>query len=72
MERRGQARDRQGRVWTASVLEQGEAVAEDLRFWREEMTPDEPVSAVEACLANALTARGIDELPRTTKSFSRH
>jgi len=63
MERRGQARDRQGRVWTASVLEQGEAVAEDLRFWREEMTPDERVAAVEACLASALAASGVDEPP---------
>jgi hypothetical protein len=64
MERRGTATDRHGRVWAATVLDQSEAEAEDLRFWREELTPEQRVAAVEECLASALAARGIDELPR--------
>src|SRR5436305_1184366 len=49
MERRGQAKDRHGRIWTATVLSPDEAEEEDLRFWYEDLTPEERVAAVEDC-----------------------
>jgi hypothetical protein len=64
MERRGQARDRHGRVWTATVLTEAEAEDEDFRFWSEELTPVERVAAVEDCLLSALKAKGVGEIPR--------
>lgn len=64
MERQGQATDRHGRVWAARVLSEDEAEEEDFRFWYEEMTPEERVRAVEACLLSSLQAKGINEIPR--------
>jgi len=64
MEQRGRAVDRHGRVWTARVVDRTEAAAEDLRFWYENLTPEQRVEAVEECLLSALKAQGIDEIPR--------
>lgn len=67
MEKRGQATDRHGRVWTAQVVSQEEAEEEDFRFWYEELTPEERVRAVADCTLSALKARGINEIPRLRK-----
>lgn len=64
MEKRGQATDRHGRVWEARVLGEHEAEEEDFRFWYEEMTPEDRVRAVEACLLSSLKAKGVNEIPR--------
>jgi hypothetical protein len=64
VERRGQGRDRHGRVWTASVLAESEAEEADFHFWYDELTPEQRVRAVEDCLLSALKARGIGEIPR--------
>jgi hypothetical protein len=64
MERRGQATDRHGRIWTATVLSETEAEEEDFHFWYDELSPVERVNAVEDCLLSALKARGILEIPR--------
>jgi hypothetical protein len=67
MERRGQAKDRHGRVWAARVVSQDEAEEEDFRFWYEDLTPEERVRAVEDCLLSSLKAKGIHEIPRLRK-----
>jgi hypothetical protein len=64
MERRGQAADRQGRIWTATVLGEAEAEEADFRFWYEELSPAERVDAVADCLLSCLQAKGIREIPR--------
>jgi hypothetical protein len=64
MEKRGQAVDRHGRVWTAHVVSLEEAEEADFRFWYEELTPEERVRAVEDCLLSSLKAKGIHEIPR--------
>ena len=64
MERRGQAKDRHGRVWVARVVSEDEAEEEDFRFWYEDLTPEERVRAVEDCLLSSLKARGVNEVPR--------
>lgn len=64
MKRRGQGVDRHGRVWEGRVVSWDEAEAEDFRFWFEELTPEERVAAVDACLVGALKTRGVDDLPR--------
>ena len=51
-------------MWEARVLSQDEAEEEDFRFWYEEMTPAERVSAVEECLLSSLKAKGVNEIPR--------
>ena len=63
MERRGQAKDRHGRIWTATVVSQNEAEEADFRFWYEELTPEQRVAAVEDCLLSSLKAKGINEIP---------
>lgn len=60
----GQGTDRQGRVWTAVVHSEEEAEEADFRFWYERLTPEQRVEAVEECLASALRAKGIREIPR--------
>lgn len=64
MEKRGQAVDRHGRVWTATIVPQAEAEEADFRFWYEGLTPTERVKAVEDCLLSSLKAKGIREIPR--------
>jgi hypothetical protein len=64
MERRGQAEDRHGRIWTATVLSVDEMEEEDFRFWYEDLTPEERVDAVRDCTLSALKTRGILEIPR--------
>jgi hypothetical protein len=64
MEKRGQATDRHGRVWTAQVVSLEEAEEADFRFWYDELTPEERVRAVEDCLLSSLKAKGIHEIPR--------
>jgi hypothetical protein len=64
MERRGQAVDRHNRVWTATVVSEGEAEEADFQFWYEGLSPEERVNAVQDCLLSALKARGIREIPR--------
>jgi hypothetical protein len=64
MEKRGQATDRHGRVWTATVVSQDDAEEADFRFWYEGLTPEERVNAVADCLLSALKTRGILEIPR--------
>lgn len=61
MEKRGQARDRHGRLWTLTVLSETEAEEEDFRFWYQELSAEERVKAVEDCLLSALKARGRPE-----------
>lgn len=63
MAKRGQAVDRHGRVWTATVASEEEAEESDFRFWYEGLTPEERVNAVQDCLLSALKARGIQEIP---------
>ncbi|MDP9120546.1 MAG: hypothetical protein M3O15_04130 [Acidobacteriota bacterium] len=69
MERRGQAEDRHGRIWTATVLSEAEAEEADFRFWYEELSPEERVAAVEDCLLSALKARGVGEIPRVRRVY---
>ena len=64
MERRGQATDRYGRVWTPTVVSEDEAEEADFRFWYYGLSPEERVLAVEECLLSALKTKGIDEIPR--------
>jgi len=66
MKQRGQAVDRHGRTWTATVVSEAEAEAEeaDFRFWYEGLSPEERVNAVQDCLLSALKAKGIREIPR--------
>jgi hypothetical protein len=71
MEKRGQATDRHGRVWTAQVISQDEAEEADFRFWYEELTPEERVRAVEDCLLSSLKAKGIHEIPRLRRDVCR-
>jgi hypothetical protein len=69
MEKRGQAVDRHGRVWTATVVSEAEAEEADFRFWYEGLTPEERVNAVQDCLLSALNARGIREIPRLRRVY---
>lgn len=69
MEKRGQARDRHGRVWTAQVVPEDEAEEADFRFWYEELTPEERVRAVEDCLLSTLKTRGLDGVPRLRRVY---
>ena len=64
MERRGQAVDRNGRVWTGVVVRKDEAEAADYRFWLDELSPEQRVDAVDECLASALKAKGLHGPPR--------
>lgn len=64
MEKRGEAKDRFGRVWTAFVVPKEEAAEADFLFWYEQLTPAQRVAAVEDCLLSSLKVQGIDALPR--------
>jgi hypothetical protein len=64
METRGTATDRHGRPWTANIVRRDEAADEDFRFWYENLTPEQRVIEVEACLLSSLKAKGIHEIPR--------
>ncbi len=44
------------------------AAEEDARFWWEELTPEERVVAVDACLESALRAKGIQRVPRLRRT----
>lgn len=68
MERRGQATDGYGSVWTATVVAEDEAEEADFRFWYEGLSPEERVLAVEECLLSALKTKGIDEIPRLRRA----
>jgi len=69
MEKRGEAKDRHGRTWTAVVVTQDEAEEADFRFWYEGLSPEERVNAVQDCTLSALKAKGIQELPRLRKVY---
>jgi hypothetical protein len=69
MEKRGQAMDRRGRIWSAHVVHQDEADEADFRFWYEGMTSEDRVRAVEDCLLSALKARGLDGVPRLRRVY---
>jgi len=64
MKQRGQAVDRHGRTWTATVVSEAEAEEVDFRFWYDGLSPEERVNAVQDCLLSALKAKGICEIPR--------
>jgi hypothetical protein len=68
MEQRGQAKDRHGRTWTATVVSEEEAEEADFRFWYENLTPEERVNAVQDCLLSSLKAKGIREIPRLRRA----
>lgn len=69
MKQRGQAVDRHGRTWTATVVSESEAEEADFRFWHEGLSPEERVNAVQDCLLSALKAKGISEIPRLKKVY---
>ena len=69
MEQRGQAEDRHGRIWTATVLSEPEAEEADFRFWYEGLSAVERVNAVEECLLSSLKAKGIREIPRLRRVY---
>jgi hypothetical protein len=56
--------DARGRVWSVALVPSARAEAEDARFWWEELTGEQRVMAVQACLESALAARGITRVPR--------
>lgn len=56
--------DKQGRTWTVSKVRWEDAEAEDLRFWYEELSPEQRVDAVYDALESSLKAKGIDAVPR--------
>jgi len=60
MEKRGQATDKKGRIWTGVVVRKEEAEEQDFRFWFEDMTPEQRVDAVDECLLSSLKAKGLD------------
>lgn len=62
--KRQRHRDARGRVWSVAIVPTGLAEAEDVRFWWQELTAEERVMAVQACLESALAARGITSVPR--------
>ncbi len=64
MVQRSEAKDRRGRTWKVAVVGSEAASLEDQRFWSEELTPEERVDAVFACLLSTLKAQGIDGTPR--------
>jgi len=57
MEKRGEARDRTGRTWSAVVLKMDEAEARDFDFWFDGLSPEERVDAVDECLRSCLKTR---------------
>jgi hypothetical protein len=57
-------RDRQGKIWTISRVSKAEAEDEDMRFWRDGLTPEQRVEAVHLALESTLKARGINAVPR--------
>jgi hypothetical protein len=59
MEQRGQAKDRHGRTWTATVVSEEEAEEADFRFWYENLTPE---------VLSSLKAKGIREIPRLRRA----
>lgn len=69
MKRRGQAVDRHGKTWTATVVTEAEAEEADFRFWYEGLTPAERVDAVQDCLLSSLKTRGIREIPRLRRVY---
>jgi hypothetical protein len=61
--RRQLHRDARGRTWSVVVAPSDQADTLDARFWRD-MSPEQRVVAVHACLESALKARGISRVPR--------
>jgi hypothetical protein len=56
--------DRRGRTWTLSKVRREDAEDEDIRFWYEELTPEQRVEAVYDALEQCLKMKGIDAVPR--------
>lgn len=71
MIKRSEARDRRGRTWTLAVVPKAEAEEEDFRFWYEELTGEERVDLVDACLVSCLKTKGADGLPRLRRVYRR-
>ena len=63
MNERRRVVDGRRRPWTISQISWKEAEEEDLRFWYEQLTPEEQVEAVVGALENCLKARGLDAVP---------
>ncbi|MGH7297884.1 MAG: hypothetical protein ACRELB_23290 [Polyangiaceae bacterium] len=59
--------DREGRRVTITLLRFGEAEDEDLRYWLEELTPQERLDAVEECMQDYLRLKGRRDLPRVRR-----
>ncbi|NCQ35466.1 hypothetical protein GW813_10450 [bacterium] len=57
-------RDAKGRLWKVAVVPCDQAEQEDARFWYEELSPEERVVAVHACVESALLAQGVEHVPR--------
>lgn len=62
--KRQQHRDADRRTWTVALVPVAQAEAEDARYWYEELTPEERVEAVFACVRSSLKAQGIERVPR--------
>lgn len=69
--KRGEVRDRRGRVWTVAVVPKAEAEEEDFRFWYEELTPAQRVDLVDECLLSCLKTKGENGLPRLRRVYRR-
>jgi len=57
-------RDAKGRLWQVALVPTERADEEDARFWYEELSPEERVVAVHACVKSALAAQGVEHVPR--------
>ena len=55
---------RNGRLWTVSKIRVEEAEPEDLRFWYDDLTPEQRVDAVYDALEMCLKVKGVDGVPR--------
>jgi hypothetical protein len=56
--------DRRGRTWTISKVRLENAEDEDIRFWYEELTPEQRLEAVYDALEQCLRMKGIHAVPR--------
>ena len=61
---RSEVRDARGRVWKIARVPERLLAAEDARFWRDELTPEERVDAVDACVVGWFEVRGKRGAPR--------
>jgi hypothetical protein len=69
MRERGSARDKYGKIWKARVVSMTEAEEEDFHFWFENLSPEDRVHTVDACLSGCLKTRGMNDTPRLRRVF---